>query len=387
MFSLDGASYVPFMTFCPNRALREQMYRAYVTRASSGKTDNSAVMARTLQLRSEMAGLLGFKHYAEYSLANKVAPDVESVQAFQETVLSHALPAARRELEELTAYAQASGKHTGPLLQWDIPFWSERLKQDRYGYEAEEVRRYFTVPKVVQGLKKLCEDVFGVTLHKLKTFRRPTASAARDQLALPVWHSSVQAYVVGEIDEDDEKLADRSAAMARASRRKVERQLLQDGDRDDSDLPDDDEDVIQARQSNAARRRQRQQADSAIAEDTDSSSSVLPRGILYFDPFSRPKEKNQGAWVDDCLPRRLLPPDESGHRTLQLPAAYIVCNIAPPAVDSASGDTGRAQLMTFRDVETLFHEFGHAAHHVLTNVNYSFVAGQFAPIGYPSLGT
>lgn len=340
------------------------MYRAYVTRASSSKSDNSPVLARVLQLRSELAAILGYPTYAEYSLANKVAPDVPTVQGFLETLLSHALPAAKRELAELTAYAQSNG-HVGPLLQWDISYWSERLKQHLFGYDAEEVRRYFTVPSVLKGLKSLCENVFGVTFQQVKSYRRPTALAARDALSVAVWHSSVKAFLVGEVQSDDD---DRASGVTAS----MDRQLLRDSELDDSDVPSDDSDVQRLTQS-------KRMGDTAAVEqeeeDDDDDLPILPSGLLYFDPFSRPKEKNQGAWVDDCVPRRLLPPDATGHRLLQMPAAYIVCNIAPPATSAIASDVGKAALMTFRDVETLFHEFGHAAHHVLTTVDYPFVAG------------
>ncbi len=274
-FTLEAPSFVPFMQHCRNRELRETMYRAFITRASSGELDNSPLITTILRLRREQAALLGFDSYGEMSLARKMAPGVAQVQEMLEQLRSASWDAAQRDFDEITQLANASG-HAGPLSHWDVSFWAERLREQRYEYTDEQVRPYFSLERVLEGLSGLLQRLFGVRL------------VAADGEA-PVWHEDVRFYYIE--DEQNERVA-----------------------------------------------------------------------ALYLDPYSRPETKRGGAWMDDCLGRCVI------DGKVRLPVAHLVCNSTPPVGD-------RPSLMTFREVETLFHEFGHGLQHMLTKVNYRDAAG------------
>jgi len=277
--TLDQPSLVPALTHLRSRALRERVYRANVTRASSGATDNAPLIARILALRAEEARLLGFASFAELSLATKMAPDVAAVEKLHEELrrVSHA--AALRELEELRAFARAHGQ-TEPLAHWDIAFWAERMREQRFAYSEEELRPYFPLPGVLEGLFALALRLFGVRIR------------AADGEA-PVWHPDVRFFRVD--DEAGEPLA-----------------------------------------------------------------------AFYLDPYSRPAEKRGGAWMDECVGKSRLFRSSDGRA--RLPVAYLVCNQTPPVGKKPS-------LMSFDEVETLFHEFGHGLQHMLTRVEYGLASG------------
>ncbi|MBW2279358.1 MAG: M3 family metallopeptidase [Deltaproteobacteria bacterium] len=180
--TLDYPSFVPFLEHSRRRDLREQLYRAYVTRASEGELDNGPVLERTLELRSEAAGLLGYASFAEVSLATKMAPDVASVEQLLEELRSASYEAARRELDELAEFARENGADEAtPLAHWDIAFWSERLREARFSYSEEELRPYFPLPVVLEGLFGLARQLFGVEIR------------AADGEA-PVWHDDVRFF-------------------------------------------------------------------------------------------------------------------------------------------------------------------------------------------------
>ncbi|HEY9889967.1 MAG TPA: M3 family metallopeptidase, partial [Candidatus Obscuribacterales bacterium] len=273
--TLDYPSYVPFMQHSRRRDLREKLYRAFITRAAAGDWDNQPIIERTLALRQQVAHMLGYDTYAELSIARKMAPSVAAVEQLMEELRSASFDAATHELETLTAFARERG-FTADLKQWDVPFWSERVREEQYGLNEEELRPYFPLPQVLEGLFALAHRLFGVTI------------AAADGKA-PVWHPDVRYFrVTGENGE-------------------------------------------------------------AIAH-------------FYLDPYSRPAEKRGGAWMDICINRRKI------NQQVRLPVAYLVCNQSPPV-------EGKPSLMTFRDVETLFHEFGHGLQHMLTTVDYAGAAG------------
>jgi oligopeptidase A len=275
MITLDYPSYIPFLQHSRRRDLREQVYRAFITRAADGELDNQPIIERILTLRQQVAAILGYDTYAELSMARKMAPSVAAVEQLMEELRSASYEAATRELEELTTFARHHG-FTDDLKQWDIPFWSERMREELYGLNDEELRPYFPLPQVLEGLFALAHRLFGVTI-----------TAADGQA--PVWHPDVRYFqVTGETGE-------------------------------------------------------------AIAH-------------FYLDPYSRPAEKRGGAWMDDCINRGTV------NGQVRLPVAYLVCNQSPP-VD------GKPSLMNFREVETLFHEFGHGLQHMLTTVDYSGAAG------------
>ncbi|MDJ0615629.1 MAG: M3 family metallopeptidase [Calothrix sp. MO_192.B10] len=275
--TLDYPSYVPFMQHSTRRDLREKLYKAFISRAAAGELDNNPLIERILVLRQEMAELLGYQTYAEISLASKMAPDVAAVEKLLEELRVASYDAAVRELEELRAFATAKGAKSGNNLQhWDISFWAERQREEKFAFTQEELRPYFPLPQVLDGLFGLVKRVFGVTVT-------PADGQA------PVWHEDVRYF--------------------------------------------------------------------QIADETGNAVAYF-----YLDPYSRPAEKRGGAWMDVCINRRQL------EAATQLPVAYLTCNQTPPVDDKPS-------LMTFSEVETLFHEFGHGLQHMLTKVNYVGAAG------------
>ncbi|MEM0980668.1 MAG: M3 family metallopeptidase [Cyanobacteria bacterium P01_H01_bin.58] len=273
--TLDYPSYIPFLQHSQRRDLREKVYRAFITRAASGELDNQPIIERTLALRQEMAQLLGYETYADLSIARKMAPSVAAVEQLMEELRSASYDAAGKELEELEAFARDHGE-TAAIKQWDIPFWSERMREELYGLNDEELRPYFPLPQVLDGLFALANRLFGVVI-----------SPADGQA--PVWHADVRYFQVA--NESGE----------------------------------------------------------AIAQ-------------FYLDPYSRSAEKRGGAWMDECINRGRFGND------VRLPVAYLTCNQSPPVGDKPS-------LMTFREVETLFHEFGHGLQHMLTQVDFPGAAG------------
>ncbi|BAY89409.1 MULTISPECIES: M3 family metallopeptidase [unclassified Tolypothrix] len=279
--TLDFPSYGPFMQHSTRRDLREQLYKAFISRAASGELDNNPLIDRILELRQELSGLLGFNNFAELSLASKMAPNVEAVEALLEELRRVSYDAAVKDLAELKAFAASKGaKEAEDLKHWDISFWAERQREEKFSFTAEELRPYFPLPQVLDGLFGLVNRLFGVTVT-------PADGQA------PVWHEDVRYF----------QIADETGA--------------------------------------------------AIA-------------YFYLDPYSRPAEKRGGAWMDVCINRGKTA--ENGSSSVRLPVAYLVCNQTPPIDDKPS-------LMTFNEVETLFHEFGHGLQHMLTKVDYTGAAG------------
>ena len=281
--TLDMPSYVPFMRHAQRRDLREKLYRAFITRASEGDLNNSPLIEQILDLRSQQAKILDFDNYAELSLARKMAPSVSAVEALMEELRVASYDAAKQELKDLESFARTHSPETTHQLeikQWDVSFWSERMREEQFDLNEEALRPYFPLPRVLEGLFGLAERLFGITI-----------SAADGEA--PIWHPDVRYFQV----------------------------------------------------SNAA------------------DTSVIAH--FYLDPYSRPAEKRGGAWMDECIVRAK---DSTDTEKVRLPVAYLVCNQSPP-VD------GKPSLMTFSEVETLFHEFGHGLQHILTEVDYSGAAG------------
>ncbi|PRD65604.1 M3 family metallopeptidase [Malikia granosa] len=271
--------YLPLMQFGRNRSLREKLYRAYGTRASEQaegdavKFDNSAIIDELLALRQEEAELLGYPHFAAVSLVPKMAESAEQVVTFLRELAQKARPYAERDLADMRAFAAESLGLADPQA-WDWPYIGEQLRQARYAYSEQDVKPYFTAPKVLEGLFKIVETLFEVQI-------RP------DQA--PVWHPSVKCF-----------------RLERAG------QLI---------------------------------------------------GQFYLDPGAR-AGKRGGAWMDDVRARWLRPDDAR----LQTPVAQLVCNFSEPVGDKPA-------LLTHDDVITLFHEFGHGLHHLLTQVQEHDVSG------------
>jgi oligopeptidase A len=272
--TLDSPSYLPCMQHLRSREIREKLYRAFVTRASEGEHDNAPIISKILQNKVEMAKLLGYTCHAEKSLASKMAHDVDAVMNLIHMLREKSLPAAQKDLQQLQEYAKSQG-FTDTLKLWDIPFWSERLREAKYEYKDEELRPYFALPNVLTGLFSLANRLFGITI----------VEATKE---VQIWHDDVQFFKVF-----DEKTGEHIASF-------------------------------------------------------------------YLDPFSRPAEKRGGAWMDVCIGRSKV----LGRK----PVAYLTCNGSPPVGSKPS-------LMSFYEVETLFHEFGHGLQHMLTTVEHAEAAG------------
>jgi oligopeptidase A len=272
--------YLPVMQFADNAALREQLYKAHVTRASDQAPedarhfDNTPLMQEILALRQEEARLLGFDNYAQVSVVPKMAESPDKVIGFLRDLAAKARPFAEKDLADLREFAANALGISGPLNAWDVPYLSEKLKEARYSFSEQEVKQYFTAPKVLAGLFKIIETLFEVHI-------RP------DQA--PVWHPAVAFYRI-----------------------EREGQLI---------------------------------------------------GQFYLDPPAR-AGKRGGAWMDDVRGRWQRP--DTG--VLQTPVAHLVCNFA-------EGVNGQPPLLTHDDVITLFHEFGHGLHHMLTQVSERDVSG------------
>ncbi len=273
LFTLDIPSYLPFMQYAENRALRERMYTAYSTRASSGELDNSPVIDELLALRKEMANLLGFDTYAEYSLATKMAASTGEVTSFLRELAAKSRAMAEAEVAELKTFA-AEKLGIAELAAWDVPFVSEHLRQHKYAISREELKPYFPEHKVIEGLFGLVSKLYGLSIRETEA---------------PRWHKDVRYFEV-----------------------------------------------------------------------SDASGDVIAG--FYLDPYAR-AHKRGGAWMDECM-LRWKRPDGS----LQLPVAYLVCNFDAPV-------GSKPALWTHEEVETLFHEFGHGLHHMLTRVDVRGVSG------------
>ncbi len=277
--TLKMPSYLPVMQFARSSALRETLYRAYNTRASDqsnhehSQFDNSAIMAEILALRLEESRLLGYQNFGEVSVVAKMADSPEQVISFLRDLARRARPYAEKDVADLRAFAAEHLKLSNPQ-PWDYAYIGEKLKEARYAFSEQEVKQYFTAPKVLEGLFKIVETLFDVHLAK------DTA---------PVWKPEVLFY-------------------------RIERagQLI---------------------------------------------------GQFYLDQPAR-TGKRGGAWMDDVRARWLRP--DTGQ--LQTPVAHLVCNFA-------EGVAGKPALLTHDDVTTLFHEFGHGLHHMLTQVNERDVSG------------
>lgn len=272
--TLEAPIVVPFLRHSRNRGQREQVYRAYVSRADEGELDNSPLILEILKLKKEKAKLLGYENYAALSLASKMAPDVVAVQSMLTKLFDASKPHQVKEYDELGDLAKESGQEES-LMQWDTAFWSERLKEKRFQFTDDQLRPYFPMPKVLEGMFGLAEYLFGIGIKE----------SGDDS---NTWHEDVQFF---DVHENGEKIAS-----------------------------------------------------------------------FYLDAYSRPGDKRGGAWMDSCLNRRIVDGE------LRLPVVYLNANGTPPVGE-------RPSLMSFGEVTTLFHEFGHGLQGMLTTVDYPDVSG------------
>ncbi len=278
VLTLEYPSYSSAIQYLKNRELRKQIYEAYTTRASeigpyAGKWDNTNVMDNILRVRHELAQLIGYKNFADYSLVPKMAKNPDDVLHFLKDLLKRSKPLAQQEIAEV---AELAKKLDGiaKLESWDVPYYSEKLQESKFKFTQEELRPYFPIDKVLTGLFQLVQTLFGITV--------------REEKNVAAWHPDTRFF--------------------------------------------------------------------SLHDESDGL-----RAGFYTDLYARPN-KNSGAWMDDCLDRRMV------NGQLQLPVAYLNCNFMPPVGNQPA-------LLTHDDVLTLFHEFGHCLHHMLTKVDQASVAG------------
>ncbi|MDZ4141592.1 MAG: M3 family metallopeptidase [Methylotenera sp.] len=273
-FTLHFPSYLPVLQYAQNRELRETLYRAYATRASEfGKTewDNTPIISQILKLKLEAAKLLGFATYAELSIATKMAESVKQVNGFLQDLAKKAKPYALKDKAELDEYAAKLG--ITDMQAWDVAYASEKLREEKYAFSDLEVKQYFPENKVLTGLFKVVETIFGVHVTKSHA---------------SVWHDSASFY------------------------------------------------------------------------DIKNHAGHLI-GQFYLDLYAR-NNKRGGAWMDEAITRRKV----AGQLTT--PVAFLTCNFSEPVGDKPA-------LFTHDEVLTMFHEFGHGLHHMLTLVDDYSVSG------------
>jgi len=277
LFTLQIPSYLAVMQHADNSALRKEMYEAYGTRASqfsaNPEFDNAPLIDEILALKNEKAVMLGYSHYAAYSLVKKMAKSSDHVIEFLNDLVKYAKPVAEKELVELQEFAAESGVKD-KLNPWDTSYYSEKLREKRYAFNDEQVKPYFPAPQVFDGMFEVVSRLFSVHL--------------RDNTQMETWHDDVRCFDV--LNQQDEVI-----------------------------------------------------------------------GQLYADLYVR-KSKRGGAWMDTCIHRRIK------ENSVQLPVAFLTCNFSPPIGNDPA-------LLTHSEVETLFHEFGHTLHHLLTQVDEMSVAG------------
>ena len=282
LISLEFPSYYAVMTYADHRALREEVYAAYCTRASdqgpnAGQDDNGPLMEQILDLRQELAHLLGFAHFAELSLATKMADSTDQVLHFLRDLALRSKPYAAQDLEQLRAFAAERG--CADLQSWDVGYYSEKLREQRYSISQEILRAYFPIDKVLSGLFAIVEQLYGIQIEELSGFDS--------------WHPDVRLF---EISENGQ-----------------------------------------------------------------------PVGRFFFDLYAR-ADKRGGAWMDGARDKRRTASGE-----LVSPVANLVCNFTPPVATAAVGN--KPALLTHDEVTTLFHEFGHGLHHLLTRIEHAGASG------------
>jgi oligopeptidase A len=271
LFTLDFPSYYAVITYADNRELRKELYTAYVTRASDqgphDKTqDNSDIMVEILNIRKQLAKILNFDNYCDYSLATKMAKNYNEVTTFLYDLVKKCKSQAKIEFSALTDYAQAKCG-IKDLQAWDIAYVSEKMKQEQYSVSQEELRPWFPANKVLTGFFTTANKLFNIEFELVTDVK--------------AWHQDVQCY----------KLYNNQQTI----------------------------------------------------------------GYVYIDLYAR-EHKQGGAWMDVCKNRWLQ------SSTTQLPVAFLTCNFTPATNNQVS-------LLTHDEVLTLFHEFGHCLHHLLTKVD------------------
>ena len=278
--TLDAPSFVPFLQYHPSSDLRKQVYIAYISRASSGDKNNIPVIKQILSLKKEKANMLGYKSFAELSLSKKMASNVKEVEDLLQMINKKARNHALKDHNDLKEFAK---KETGNdnLELWDMSFWSTKMKEVELNFKEEELKKYFPLDSVLEGLFRIANSLFSIEIKEVDIVKEN----------IDVWDKEVKFFRIYE-------------------------------------------------------------------NDVHISS-------FFLDPFARPDEKRGGAWMDSVINKNKF----LDHK----PVAYLVCNGTPPTIDNEGNK--KPSLLSFRNVETLFHEFGHGLQHMLTRIDESGAAG------------
>lgn len=274
LFTLSIPSYLPFLTYAKNRTLREKMWRAYAGRAYKGEFDNQGNILKIIQLKDQRAKLLGFKDYADFVLAERMAKNPQTVMGFLDKLLTASKEAGKKDVAELADYAK---KHDGlsEIKPWDVAYYSEKLKEEKYSFNEEDLRPYFKLENVVEGVFKHAQKLYGLTFKENKE--------------IPGYHPEVKVYEIYE----------------------------------------------------------------------EKSGKYM--GLFYTDFFPRDTKKG-GAWMTQFRSQGLI------NGEMKRPHVSIVCNFTKPTPTKPS-------LLTYDEVRTLFHEFGHALHGMLSECTYTTLSG------------
>ena len=273
-FSLDFPCYLPVVQYADNRELREEIYYAYATKASDlgdKNVDNTNNINNILMHKKRLSNLLGFSNYASMALTTKMANSSKEVINFLENLSKKAKPFANKDMEDLKIFGKKVGIKN--IEAWDIAYLSEKIKEDRFNYSEQEIKNYFPDYKVIEGLFKVVESIYGICIHKEIT---------------EIWHKDVTFYKI-----------------------------------------------------------------------KNKSNKII--GYFYLDLYAR-KNKRGGAWMDEAISKFKFPNEQT------YPVAYLTCNFTAPVNNNSS-------LLTHDEVITLFHEFGHGLHHLLTEINDYGVSG------------
>ncbi len=275
LITLHAPSFIPVLTYADNRNLREKLWRAFSTKCKSGIYDNQANVLEIVNLRNDRAKLLGYATHADYVLEERMAKSKQAVFSLLDEYSKKVKPLALKEFEELKDYVKRSG---GPedLKHWDIPYYAEKMKQEKFGFNSEELRPYFQFEKVRQGAFDVASKLYDIRFEKTGDY--------------PLYHQEVETF-----------------------------------------------DVI----------------------DNKNNETV---GVLYTDYFPR-KTKQGGAWMNDYVKQGI---NDAGGRTPPIIGNHG--NFTKPTKEKPS-------LLTLDEVLTLFHEFGHGLHGLLSDTRYRSQAG------------
>ena len=278
--TLDAPSFIPFMQHHPSSELRKKVYLAYISRASSGEKNNIPIINKILSLKKAKANMLGYDNFADLSLSKKMANNSKEIEDLLEMINKKARIHAEKDHQDLKEFVKKESGNDN-LELWDMSFWSTKMKEMELNFKEEELKKYFPLESVLEGLFRIANNLFSIEIKEVDLVKEN----------IDIWDKEVKFF--------------------------------------------------------------------KIYEKGEHISS------FFLDPFARSGEKRGGAWMDSCLDKNKY----LDHK----PVAYLVCNGSPPTVDS--DDNMKPSLLSFRNVETLFHEFGHGLQHMLTRINDGGASG------------